>query len=126
MTENIDPFVKIKEMLAQGQEKAKKAVDRLITRKDSERARKALYIAELKACATESQSLMSDDRYPRHRKFLSELRAGYSRALEITPPDRSYEIADIQGQIKLLDKLMTRSERIVAELKAIEKQVADE
>jgi hypothetical protein len=99
---------------------AKRVVDREIKKSNAAAARRA-YVEDLKACAEESQALMADKRYPRHQKWLTELRAGYSRALEATDPKLTTEIAKIQGKIANIDTLMNHAAAAVKEYEALRK-----
>jgi hypothetical protein len=122
MTE-LTPSERIKAMTQVASDKIKKAVDNLLRKKDSEKVREENRKAEIKTCAEESMTLMNDARYPRHQKFLTELRSAYSRKLEQTDPSRIADIAKIQGKIENLDVLINRPKYAVKEYEAIIKEL---
>ena len=117
-----DVFERIKQMSVATIDVAKRVVDREMKR-SSLVLQKQAYIADLKACAEESQALMNDKRYPRFSKWLAELRVGYSRALESTSPEQGTEIARIQGKIQNLDAMMGHPAAAVKEYEALRKTV---
>lgn len=121
--ENKDPFQRIKDYAIKTQENAKKAVERLLTKKDSEKAKRAAFLEDLKACADESMALMADKRYLRQVKWLTELRAGYSKTLEQTDPALVSKIARIQGKIENLDTLLNRPKQAVKEYESMQKEL---
>jgi hypothetical protein len=124
----LDPFEKIRQMSAVVTERAKKAVDNLLRKKDSEKVRRENYIAELKACAEESAELMNDPKYPRQQKFLTELRSAYSRKLEQLAANPK-GIADglllavLGAKIQVLDELMNEPKKVIKEYEAIAKEL---
>jgi hypothetical protein len=122
MTEK-DPFLRIRDTYEKTKENIKKAGQRLLTRKDSEKAQRDAHVADLKACAEECSSLMGDKRYPRQIKWLSELRAGYSKTLEQTDPSQIAKIARIQGKIENIDAIMNRPKSAVKEYEAMQKEL---
>lgn len=121
--ETKDAFQRIKDYALRGQESAKQAIERLISRKDSAKAKQAAFLDDLKACADESVALMTDKRYSRQIKWLTELRAGYSRTLEQADPQQIAKIARIQGKIETLDTLLNRPKIAVKEYESMQKEL---
>jgi Na+/phosphate symporter len=124
MTETKDWTQRLHDYGTKAQENAKKVVERLLTKKDSEKAKQAAFLADLKACADESMALMADKRYLRQVKWLTELRLGYSRTLEQTDPAQIAKIARIQGKIENLDALLNRPKSAVKEYEAMSKELS--
>jgi hypothetical protein len=120
----MEPIERFKAMTSAVQDRAKKTLDNVLRKKDSEKVREENRKAELKACAEESQRILNDSSYPRQYKFLTELRAGYSKSLErqalvSTDP----KIAGLGMKIENLDALLNRPKQAVKEYESMQKEL---
>ena len=112
----MDPFVAIKNAIANGRDGVKAISDKLIEHSMLKAKREAL-VDELRSYADESTAMMSDKRYDKHAKWLIELRLGYSKALEKS--NSITDISKIQGKIECLDNLLNRPQAVIKEYKAM-------
>ena len=126
MTETKDWTQRLHDYGAKAKENAKKVVERLLTKKDSEKAKQAAFLDDLKACAEESTALMGDPRYPRQQKFLTELRTMYSKNLELLASKgllNEVSIARLGAMISTLDTLINRPKQVVKEYESMQKEL---
>jgi hypothetical protein len=117
----IDPFERIREFSAEASNRAKRVFESVMQKKDSDKIRKENHIANLQEKAEESCALMGDEKYKSHKEFLTEMRAGFSKALETVDPKSLAEIAGIQYSIRMFDAILNYPKKAVKEYEAITK-----
>jgi predicted CopG family antitoxin len=126
MTEETqDPFMKARAMMNAGADKVKESINKLITRKRTEKDVFDEYVAELKADAGECEQYFKDERYIRGKKFMDGLRAGFSSVLERLSANGAFnqiEIARIGAKIELLDQIRNRPADLIKELERVNKK----